>query len=379
MLFPIQTHICSSVRSSQTKQSLIIFTASPRPRNAQDLKFGTVFTDHMFTVEHVAGEGWSRPRIGPFQNIPVHPAAPVLHYGMCCFEGMKAYVDAAGRVRLFRPEMNMARLARSAARLELAPFDQGEMLACLKAFLRVDAAWVPRREGHSLYLRPFAFSTSHTLGVAKSTRTMLSVIASPVGPYFPSGLVPIPLFVDEVNRRAWPGGVGHAKVGANYAPTIAPQVAAAGRYGTPQVVYTFAAPDADPEDAVFEECGAMNVMFLLDDGAGGRELVTPPLKGTILPGVTRDSILALTREAGEVRVAERDLSIRELREAAAAGRLIEAFGCGTACIVQPIASFVRANGDVMKTVGDGSFTNNIFKTLSDIQYGRVEHPWSEVV
>lgn len=218
----------------------------------------------MFTVEHVVNEGWTRPRIGPFESIPVHPAAPVLHYGMCCFEGMKAYAGADGRMRLFRPEMNMARLARSMARLELAPFDQGEMLACLRELLRIDAKWVPTEEGHSMYIRPFAFSTSHTLGVSKSTRSMISVIMSPVGPYFPSGLTPIPLFVDEVNRRAWPGGVGHAKVGSNYAPTIAPQVAAAQRHGTPQVVYTFAPPGAAADDAVFEECGAMNVMFLLD-------------------------------------------------------------------------------------------------------------------
>ncbi|KAL6780750.1 hypothetical protein ACKKBF_B11900 [Auxenochlorella protothecoides x Auxenochlorella symbiontica] len=344
--------------------------------NLADLKFGAVFTDHMFLTEHVAGRGWSTPTIGPFQTIAVHPAAPVLHYGLCCFEGMKAYAGADGRARLFRPDMNMRRLARSAARLQLAPFDTQELLECLKELVRTDSAWLPTQDGYSMYIRPYAFSTSHTLGVSRSTRTTLGIIMSPVGPYFPSGLTPIPIFVDEVHRRAWPGGVGDSKVGGNYAPTILPQVEAAERHGTPQVVYTFAQPGQAPEEAVFEECGSMNVMFLLDKGSGHRELVTPPLHGTILPGVTRDSILALARAMPGVEVSERTISIGEVERAAAAGRLLEAFGCGTACIVQPISSFVRAGGQLMRAAGDGAFVARMHAALCDIQYGRVSHPWS---
>ncbi|RMZ52077.1 hypothetical protein APUTEX25_001271, partial [Auxenochlorella protothecoides] len=296
--------------------------------NLADLKFGAVFTDHMFLTEHVAGRGWSTPTIGPFQTIAVHPAAPVLHYGLCCFEGMKAYAGTDGRARLFRPDMNMRRLARSAARLQLAPFDTQELLECLKELVRTDSAWLPTQDGYSMYIRPYAFSTSHTLGVSRSTRTTLGIIMSPVGPYFPSGLTPIPIFVDEVHRRAWPGGVGDSKVEA------------AERHGTPQVVYTFAQPGQAPEEAVFEECGSMNVMFLLD------------------------------------KVSERTISIGEVERAAAAGRLLEAFGCGTACIVQPISSFVRAGGQLMRAAGDGAFVARMHAALCDIQYGRVSHPWS---
>jgi branched-chain amino acid aminotransferase len=359
-----------------------------------------VFTDHMLLAEHAAGEGWGRPALRPFGPLQLHPAAQVLHYGMACFEGMKAYMGPDGRPRLFRPAMNAARLRRAAARLQLADFEPEELLACIRELLRVDAPWLPSREGHSLYLRPFMFSSARALGVAKATRTTLSVVMSPVGPYFPSGLKPIALFVDEVHCRAWPGGVGDVKVGGNYAPTIRPQVEAAAAHGAAQVLYTRAATAAaaaaaagagggaggvDPDDAEVAECGAMNIFFLLDRvGGGGRELVTPPLDGTILPGVTRDSILGLARAWGEFEVSERRLSVGEVARAAAEGRLVEAFGCGTACVVQPVGALLRAQGQVyVPKVSDpghpGALAPRLQRALLDIQYGRVEHPWSEVV
>ncbi|GAB4819863.1 hypothetical protein N2152v2_006909 [Parachlorella kessleri] len=359
--------------------------ATPQPRvNLEDLKFGTCFTDHMFLAEHTAEAGWGQPAIKPFGFIPLHPAAQVLHYGMCCFEGMKAYQGVDGRARLFRPDMNMARFHRSSQRLQLAEFDPQELLECIKELLRVDRAWLPAKEGYSIYIRPFMFSSAHVLGVAKTTRSMVSVVLSPVGPYFPTGLRPISLFVDELHRRAWPGGVGDVKVGGNYAPTIQPQVEAAAAFGTQQVLYTLN-PTHTPfsEEAVFAECGAMNMFFLLEQRGGGRELVTPRLDGTILPGVTRDSILQLARGWGEFEVSERQLTLREVKEAAKEGRLLECFGAGTACIVQPVGVLLRANGDVMTAqyqAGDlRSVALRAQRQLLDIQYGRQPHPWSVAI
>jgi branched-chain amino acid aminotransferase len=260
---------------------------------------------------------------------------------MCCFEGMKAYQGADGRMRLFRPELNMARLRRSGRRLQLADFEPQELLGCLKQLLLVDRSWLPAREGYSIYIRPFMFSSAHALGVAKPTRSTISILLSPVGPYFPTGLKPISLFVDEHHRRAWPGGVGDYKVGGNYAPTIQPQVAAGQAHGVPQVLYTFKESHEHPDHAEFEECGSMNMFFYLQQPDGRRELVTPALSGTILPGITRDSILALAAQWGECEVAERPVTIAEVRAAAHEGRLLEMFGSGTACIVQPVGSLVR--------------------------------------
>ena len=344
-------------------------------------------------AEHAEGQGWSAPVVRPFGYIPMHPAAQVLHYGMTCFEGMKAYRGQDGTPLLFRPEMNMARLARSADRLQLATFDQDELLECIKSLVRVDASWLPAKTGHSLYIRPFVFSSANILGVAKTIATTISVVMSPVGPYFPSGLRPMSLFIEENATRAWPGGAGQYKVGGNYAPSIQPQVQAAASHGVQQVLYTFL-PDRgstnstilgsipDSDEAEFEECGAMNIFFLLEKTSGGLELVTPGLdRGTILPGITRDSILALTREWAEFEVSERPISIGEVKQAAKQGRLKEIFSCGTACIVQPIDALLRANGErveplVKDPTTSGALAPRLQKTLLDIQYGRVEHPWS---
>ncbi|EIE23563.1 branched-chain amino acid aminotransferase II [Coccomyxa subellipsoidea C-169] len=345
-----------------------------------ELKFGQVFTDHLFIVEHAEGAGWGRPQIRPFsQGITVHPAAQVLHYGMCCFEGMKAYLGVDGRGRLFRPDLNMQRMYRSSRRLMLADYDPGELLECLKELLRVDHQWLPEREGYSLYVRPFMFSSAHTLGVGRPTRSTIAITLSPVGPYFATGLTPIQLFLSEEHVRAWPGGVGDCKVGSNYAPTILPQAEAQRKHGTPQVLYTLPSIDgSDPESAVISESGAMNCFFLLDKADGsGLELTTPPLDGTILPGVTRDSILALARAWNDIEVAERYLTIREIKQASEEGRLREIFGCGTACIVQPVNALIRANGDVIAAPFDASSTSSMTArmthALTDIQ---VPSDWS---
>lgn len=357
-------------------------TTTPQPKpSLKGVKFGTVFTDHMLEARYLAGSGWGAPAVKPLAAIQLHPAAQVLHYGMCCFEGLKAYHGADGRTRLFRPDMNAARLRRSARRLQLADFDPEELLGCLRALLRVEAGWMPREPGYSVYVRPFMFSSAGVLGVAKSTETTLCTLLSPVGPYFPSGLQPIRIFLDEAHARAWPGGVGEFKVGCNYAPTILPQVeAAAPPHRAQQVLYTQRLPGSDPDDAAVEESGAMNIFFLLDTPGVGRELVTPPLGGgTILPGVTRDSILELTRGWGEFAVSERRLAVGEVKQAAAEGRLLEVFGCGTACLVQPVSALVRGTGEEYQAHDSGSISSlaaRLQQQLLDIQYGRQEHPWS---
>lgn len=343
-----------------------------------------MFTDHMFLAEYDVEHGWSRPTIRPCAPLSIHPAAQVLHYGLSCFEGMKAYHGIDGKMRLFRPELNMQRLKRSAERLQLAEFSPDELLECLKALLRVDKMWLPKQLGHSMYIRPFMFSSADVLGVSKSTKSTLSILLSPVGPYFPSGLKPIRLFIDENRRRAWPGGVGEFKVGGNYATTILPQVEAAEKYGASQVLYTF---EEHGQPAVFAESGAMNIFFLIQNINGERELATPPLDGTILPGVTRDSILSLTRQWGEFKVSERQITIAEVEKAAYEKRLLEVFGSGTACIVQPVGELIKSNGHVlvsqatMKGVDEQStLAARVQQEILDIQYGRhAQHPWTIVI
>lgn len=347
----------------------------------QGLLFGQHFTDHMFEVEHVFEEGWSRPTIRPFGPLALHPAASALHIGLSCFEGMKAYMGVDGRGRLFRPDMNMARLYRSSRRLHLADFDPAEVLACLKELLRLEKGWLPNKEGYSLYIRPFMFSSANTLGIGPPSRTTMSIILSPCGPYFPTGLRPVRLFVDEHMVRAWPGGAGWAKIAGNYAPTIEPLVTAARDYGAQQSLFVMPqGPDRD--DAVLSECGGMNFMVLIDkEGGQGQELVTAPLTDqTILPGITRDSVLQLARSWDQFEVSERHMTLRELAQAAKEGRVREMFACGTAAVIQPVHELVRADRDPIIVPYDAqnaaSLTARTTRALTDIQYGHVPHEWS---
>lgn len=373
-------------------------TKSQALTNLDNVKFGTVFTDHMFSVQHIQGQGWSRPQIRPFGYLQLHPASQVLHYGMTCFEGMKAYRGIDDKIRLFRPESNMTRLLSSAHRLQLASFDPKELLSSIKSLIKTDLEWVPSKQGHSLYIRPFLFSSSHILGVAKATETSLHVIMSPVGPYFPSGMKPISLFIEENHSRAWPGGAGDKKIGGNYAPTIYPQTHASMVHGAQQVVYTYnphassvaivqeeegnggqtKTSEYEREELEFEECGAMNIFFLLEKKDGKLELVTPSLRrGTILPGITRDSILHLARSWGIFQVSERFLTLGEVKHAVQEGRLREVFGTGTACTIQPIHVLLRSNGDmwhpkVVDAQDPDAIAPRLQHQLVGIQYGREE-------
>jgi len=344
-----------------------------------ELQFGKCFADHMFKVKWTESDGWESPEITPLEPLMIHPAAKVLHYSMECFEGMKAFHGVDGKVRLFRPEMNMARLKRSCERLGLPTFNEHELLECIKHLLRVDSKFVPREDGFSLYLRPTCIATSPNLGVSAPTDAELFVICSPVGPYFPQGLKPVKLFVDEEHVRAWPGGVGNVKAGGNYAPTIVPMKKAA-EHGCQQVLYTISHGAGD-EGRFISEAGAMNMflVFAKKDGSG-LELVTPPLDGTILPGVTRDSILALCREWNEFDVNERQVSVAEIQQAHREGRVKEMFGCGTACLVTPVCGLQRTGHPTMEIpldVEDHSLiTIRILNAIKDIQYGKTPSKWS---
>eukprot|EP00271_Cylindrocystis_brebissonii_P013022 TRINITY_DN32568_c0_g1_i1.p1 TRINITY_DN32568_c0_g1~~TRINITY_DN32568_c0_g1_i1.p1 ORF type:complete len:493 (+),score=115.23 TRINITY_DN32568_c0_g1_i1:347-1825(+) len=391
------------LRDVSSKDLVVRRTQTPRALPPlSELKWGALYSDHMLTIPFTSGSGWAAPVIEPLGPLQLHPCAQVLHYGLECFEGMKAYRGPDGRVRLFRPDRNMARLASSCQRLHLPPFDQAEFLECIKALLREDREWVPAQEGFSLYIRPTAIATTPHLGVAPPSEALLFVVMSPGGPYFPEGLKPIKLLVDLENARAYPGGVGDKKLGGNYAPTILPQSAAALK-GCSQVLYVLKDEQDGPgeEGGLVGESGAMNVFFLFrKEGArGGLELVTPPLDGLILPGVTRSSVLELVRTWGEVEVSERPLRLKELEAAGSSGRLLEMFGTGTAVVVQPISSLLLPDGrEVTAPYNDeatkywserregqstpaggevsASLTGRVYRGLLDIQYGLVESKWS---
>jgi len=345
----------------------------PKP-SVSSLVFGKHFTDHMLTIEWSAAEGWATPRITPLQPLQIHPAAKVLHYALELFEGMKAYRGEDGQIRLFRPELNMARMNNTAGRVVLPNFDGPELVQCIKRLVAVDQEWVPHSTASSLYIRPTLIGTEPTLGVSASNNAVLYVILGPVGPYFASGFKPVSLLADPQYVRAWRGGCGFAKMGSNYAPTVMVQKVAE-KQDLQQVMWLYG-PDHE-----ITEVGTMNIFCHLATEDGGRELVTPPLDGIILPGVTRQSILDLARQWGEFTVSERVLTMAEFIQASRQGRVLEMFGAGTACIVCPVERVRYGEEDVQIPTPEGpaSLTHRFLDTLMDIQYGRVEHPWSQPI
>ena len=353
-------------------------TSSPKQKLPKEqLKFGHLMSDHMLTIDWTAEEGWAAPQILPYQPLQLDPAASSLHYGLECFEGMKAYLDDSDHVRLFRPDKNMERMNNSAHRLLLPAFDGAQLIQCIQAFLRVEREWIPQGFGYSLYLRPTLISTHPYLGVSPSTSCKLYVIASPVGPYFPEGFNPIKLYADPHYARAWPGGTGAAKVGGNYALGIRPAYEAS-RKGYAQILWLYG------DDHQVTEVGTMNIFFFIHTKEGKRELLTAPLDGTILPGVTRDSILQLTRGWKEFEVSERKYTLGEMMHAVEEGRMIEAFGAGTAAIVAPVKGFHFEGKDYDIPLGGkggkaGELAERLTDTLMGIQYGRIPHTWSFIV
>lgn len=329
--------------------------------------FGKHFTDHLARATWTADGGWHDRRVEAYGPIAMDPSAAVLHYAQEIFEGMKAYRHADGSVWTFRPEVNAARFARSAARLALPELPADVFLGSLEALVQTDVEWVPTGGESSLYLRPFMFASEAFLGVRPAAEVTYMVIASPAGSYFPGGVQPVSIWLAQHSTRAAPGGTGAAKCGGNYAASLNAQAEAA-RAGCEQVVFLDAV-----ESRWVEELGGMNLFFVHDDGS----VVTPELSGTILEGVTRDSIIALLREQGH-EVTERRIDVQEWRDGVASGRLTEVFACGTAAVVTPVGRLVEPGTEhVVGGGGTGEVTTRIRQTLLDVQYGRAEdtHGW----
>jgi branched-chain amino acid aminotransferase len=333
-----------------------------RAARLADPGFGRVFTDHMAVVRYHDAKGWHDARIEARASFPLDPAVAVLHYAQEIFEGLKAYRRDDGGVNLFRPDANARRFRSSAERMAMAPLPEPLFMEAIEQLVRIDRAWIPGGDG-SLYLRPFMLASEVFLGVKPATDYIFAVIASPVGSYFKGGPAPVSIWVSEKYTRAAIGGTGAVKCGGNYAASLRAQ-AEATEHGCDQVVFLDAV-----ERRYVEELGGMNVFFVFDDGS----LSTPPL-GTILPGITRDSIIALARDSG-THVREEPYAIEQWRADAASGRLKEAFACGTAAVISPIGKVCSASGDFLISGGAaGPVAMGLRKRLVDIQYGRTNDP-----
>lgn len=347
-------------------------TPGDKPDNDK-LVFGHHFSDHMLTVDWVAGRGWGKPLIHPVEDLRLHPGAKVLHYSIELFEGMKAYRCVDGKIRMFRPAENMKRMLSSAQRSSLPDFDGGELMKCIKKLINIDSDWVPNSDKCSLYVRPTMIGTEPTLGVTSSNQAKLYVLTGPVGPYYPTGFKPVTLLADPQYVRAWPGGCGTFKMGANYAPTIQIQKIAM-EMGCQQVLWLFG------DDHQLTEVGTMNLFVYWINENGEEELLTPPLNGLILPGVTRNSLLDLAREWNDFNIVEKSITMKQLIKALNENRVKEMFGAGTACVVCPVEK-VHYQGQVLNipTMVEAKLTNRFYNQITDIHFGRIPHAWMETV
>lgn len=337
----------------------------PKPRDDQ-LGFGQVFTDHMFLMDAAGDTGWSNPRIVPYGPLELEPATVVLHYAQSIFEGLKAYRGEDDIVRLFRPDRNIARFNRSAERLCVPSVEPELFLAALKQLVAVDRDWVPRAPGTSLYIRPVAYARDPDLHVRPSRTYQFFIILSPVAAYYSEGFNPLRIRVEDRYARSVRGGTGAAKTAGNYAGSLLAGEEAQ-RDGFAQVLWL----DGVQQEYI-EEVGSMNIAFVI-----GEELVTPPLTGTLLEGVTRDSVLQLARDEG-VRVAERPVTIDEVLASARDGMLREVFGTGTAAVISPVGELAYKGERIRVHDGEvGPLSQRLFNTLSDIQRGRMpdRHGW----
>ena len=350
------------------------FEANPNPVDAADRAarlvdpgFGRVFTDHMVTIRYSDAKGWHDAKVGPRAPLTLDPATAVLHYAQEIFEGLKAYRLADGTMALFRPEQNARRFQRSAKRLAMPELPEEMFLQACRQLVQVDKDWFPPIDGGSIYLRPFMIASEVFLGVKPSAEYLFMVIASSAGNYFKSGAPAISIWVSEQYTRAARGGTGAAKCGGNYAASLVAQSEAI-REGCDQVVFLDAA-----EHRWVEELGGMNLFFLFDDGS----LLTPPTDGTILEGITRDSVLTLARAQG-LTVREERYAMDQWRADAESGRLVEVFACGTAAVVTPVGTVKSTQGVfTIGAGGAGQMTQQIRTKLVDIQRGAAAdtHGW----
>jgi branched-chain amino acid aminotransferase len=335
--------------------------AETRRKVLEDPGFGRIFTDHMVTMRWTAERGWHEGQVKARAPFAIDPACAVLHYAQEVFEGMKAYRTDQSGIVLFRPDRNAARFARSAERMAMPVLPEALFIEAVEALVKIDKDWVPSGAG-SLYLRPFMFASESFLGVRPALEYIFCVIACPVGPYFKGGDKPLKLWISDQYTRAAPGGTGAAKCGGNYAASLIAQAEAA-EHGCDQVVFLDAA-----EHRWVEELGGMNIFFVMDDGS----VITPPLTGTILPGITRDSIIEIARGLG-IQVKEGTYSLDQWRADAKSGRLREAFACGTAAVVAGIGEVITASGSFR--IGEGAtgpVSQQLKARLIGIQRGTIE-------
>ena len=339
-------------------------TPKAKPQKGEALGFGKKFTDHMFVMNYTEGKGWHDARIVPYGDISISPSAMVFHYGQEMFEGLKAYRDEKDNVFLFRPDMNAKRTNATNERLCIPELPVDMFVEAVKAVVDIDRDWIPTDEGTSLYIRPFIIATDEFLGVAPSKSYLFMIILSPSGAYYESGLEPVGIWIEDEYVRAVKGGMGYAKTGGNYAASLKAQMKAHDE-GYSQVLWLDGV-----ERKYIEEVGAMNIFFKIDG-----KVVTPMLNGSILPGITRDSIINVCKSWG-LEVEERRVSVDELVKAASDGTLEEVFGTGTAAVVSPVNK-LRYGNDVMK-IGDGSIgelTQKLYDELTGIQWGKKDDPF----
>ncbi len=327
------------------------------------LAFGHVFSDHMFMTDYKNG-AWVDPRIVPYGKIEIEPSLSALHYGQAIFEGLKAYCTEQGTVNLFRPQAYHARMNRSAARLVIPPVDWDLFIAALTELLRLDREWIPKRDGYSLYIRPFIFAAENFLGVHVSRSYLFMIITGPVGAYYKEGLNPVSLTTPGGYVRAVRGGLGEAKTPGNYAASLLPAEEAL-KKGFTQVLWLDGV-----ENRYVEEVGTMNIMFVIGD-----EIVTPPLGGSVLGGITRDSVIRLARH-WNIPLQERKISIEEVFDEGKKGRLKEVFGTGTAAVISPVG-LIHHEGETI-TINEGkigALSQRFYDEITGMQYGRRKDPF----
>lgn len=340
-------------------------TAGTRSKPADaDLGFGQILTDHMFLMDYSTERGWHSPRIEPYHDLTLDPVAIVLHYNQQVFEGLKAYHLADGGIGLFRPDKNVERMNASTERMVMPPFDAEVFLAAVKELVVLDRYWLPTSEGTAIYIRPTMIATEAALGVQPSETYLFFIVLSPVGPYYKEGFNPTRIFVSDEYIRAARGGVGNAKTSGNYGPTLYVSEEAKER-GYTQVLWLDAV-----ERKYVEEVGTSNIFFVIED-----ELVTPSLSGSILSGVTRDSVMQVAR-SWDIEVTERRVSMEEVAEGCRSGKISEAFATGTAAVVSPIGEIGYMGEDIPVGEGEtGPLARRLYDELVGIQYGYKDDPF----
>ncbi|MFQ7473873.1 MAG: branched-chain amino acid aminotransferase [Anaerovoracaceae bacterium] len=336
-------------------------TQNPKTKpNPDTLRFGTEFTDHMFVMDYEEGKGWHDGKIVPYGPLVLDPAAVVFHYAQEMFEGLKAYKTADGKVQLFRPDMNAKRTNRTNDRLCIPQMDEELYVEAIKALVSVDADWIPQKEGTSLYIRPFIIADEPFLGVRRSNHYKFIIILSPVGPYYVGGLTPTKLYVEDKYVRATDGGTGEAKCGGNYAASLKAQEEAHAK-GYEQILWL----DGVHRKYV-EEVGTSNAFFVIGD-----EVITAPLDGTILPGITRDSVIAILKKKG-IKVSERKLAIDEVVQAYKDGNFKEMFASGTAAVISPVGELCyKGESMIINDREIGPIAQELYDTIYGIQTGTV--------